>query len=126
LSAPVGLGFAALTGWVQIMFRDLHLALLAAMAFALFLALVWPRHPWGWALLIGIAPATAEFYLIARGQPIERGHVEVAFAAILPATVGAYGGHFMRLMVGRLFEKPLQPEAAEKVERGASAGKGAV
>lgn len=97
---------AALTGWVQVMFRDLHLALLAAMAFALAMGVAWPRWPWLWALLIGFSPAVAEFILIARGEPMQRGEVEVAFGAVLPAIVGAYGGYFMRLMVVRLFEKP--------------------
>ncbi len=105
VSIPAAIALAALTGWVQIMFRDLHLALLAAMAFALALGVAWPRRPWIWALLIGFSPAVAEFILIARGEPIQRGEVEVAFGAVLPAVVGAYGGHFMRLMVGRLFEK---------------------
>jgi hypothetical protein len=88
------------------MFRDLHLALLAAMAFALLLGLITPRHAWAWGLLIGFAPAAAEFYLILRGEPIQRGEVEVAFSAILPAFVGAAAGYFMRQMVSRVFEKP--------------------
>lgn len=114
---PIALGLAALTGWVQIMFRDLHLALLAAMAFALLLGVLWPRRPWLWALLIGLSPAVADFLLIAHGEPIQRGEVEVAFGALLPAIVGAYGGYAMRLMVARLFEKPPQREAVDDVHQ---------
>lgn len=113
ISVPVALAVAVLTGWLQIMFRDLHLALLSAMGFALLLGVCWPRRPWVWALLIGLSPALGEFVLIARGEPIQRGEVEASFAAVLPAIVGAYGGHFMRLMVSRLFEKPQQPTSID-------------
>ena len=107
----IGLILAGFTGWLQIMFRDLHLALLAAMAFALTLALVRPEHPWIWGLLIGLAPAAAEFYRLFRGEPVQRGNVEVAFGAVLPAFVGALGGYAMRVMVTRLFEKSPQEDA---------------
>lgn len=101
----LGLALAALTGWLQIMFRDLHLALLAAMAFGLTLSLIRPQRPWIWGLLIGLAPAAAEFYRLFRGQPVQRGTIEVAFGAVLPAFVGALGGFAMRFMVARVFEK---------------------
>ncbi len=107
----LGLILAALTGWLQIMFRDLHLALLAAMAFALTLALIRPERPWIWGLLIGLAPAAAEFYRLYRGQPVQRGTVEVAFGAVLPAFVGALGGYAMHIMVRRVFEKAPEEEA---------------
>ncbi len=106
----LGLILAALTGWLQIMFRDLHLALLAAMAFALTLSLIHPDQPWIWGLLIGLAPAAAEFYRLYRGEPVQRGTVEVAFGAVLPAFVGALGGYAMRIMVKRVFEKSPQED----------------
>ncbi len=107
----LGLILAGFTGWLQIMFRDLHLALLAAMAFALTLSLIHAQRPWIWGLLIGLAPAAAEFYRLSRGEPVQRGNVEVAFGAVLPAFVGALGGHAMRIMVKRLFEKSPQEDA---------------
>jgi uncharacterized membrane protein YoaK (UPF0700 family) len=110
----LGVALAALTGWLQIMFRDLHLALLAAMAFALTLSLIRPQRPWIWGLLIGLAPVVAEFYRIFRGEPVQRGSVEVAFGAVLPAFVGALGGYAMRVMVNRLFEKAPEPEVVER------------
>ncbi len=106
----LGLILAALTGWLQIMFRDLHLALLAAMAFALTLSLIHPDRPWIWGLLIGLAPAAAEFYRLYRGEPVQRGTVEVAFGAVLPAFVGALGGYAMRIMVKCVFEKSPQED----------------
>ncbi len=106
----LGLILAGFTGWLQIMFRDLHLALLAAMAFALTLSLIRPGRPWIWGLLIGLAPAAAEFYRLFRGEPVQRGNVEVAFGAVLPAFVGALGGYAMRVMVTRLFEKAPQEQ----------------
>jgi hypothetical protein len=109
----LALALAALTAWLQIMFRDLHLALLAAMAFALTLSLIRPQRPWIWGLLIGLAPATAEFYRLFRGQPVRRGTIEVAFGAVLPAFVGALGGFAMRSMVNRLFEKAPDARAVE-------------
>jgi hypothetical protein len=102
----LGLVLAALTGWLQIIFRDLHLALLAAMAFGLTLALIRPQRPWIWGLLIGLAPPAAEFYRLFRGEPVQRGNIEVAFGALLPAFVGAIGGFAMRSMIRRVFEKP--------------------
>ncbi len=109
----LGLALAALTGWLQIMFRDVHLALLAAVAFALTLALIRPQRPWIWGLLIGLAPAAAEFYRLFHGEPVRRGTVEVAFGAVVPAFVGAVGGAAMRSMVRRVFEKAPEPEALE-------------
>ncbi len=113
----VGLSLAALTGWLQIMFRDLHLALLAAMAFALILSLIHAKRPWIWGLLIGLAPAAAEFYRLYRGEPVQRGTVEVAFGAVLPAFVGALGGYAMRIMVNRVFEKTPQEDSAKDLQR---------
>lgn len=110
----LGLALAALTGWLQIMFRDLHLALLAAMAFALTLALIRPKRPWIWGLLIGLAPAAAEFYRLFRGEPVRRGTVEVAFGAVLPAFVGALGGFAMRSMIKKVFEKSPEPEVVQR------------
>ncbi|HET8668952.1 MAG TPA: hypothetical protein VFM10_13290 [Terriglobales bacterium] len=106
LSWTLGILLAAVTGWVEIYFRDLHLALLAAMGFALLLSVISPSRPWMWGLLVGFAPAAAEFYLISRGEPILRGQVEVAFSALLPAFVGSTAGFAMRRMVARVFEKP--------------------
>ncbi len=108
---------AALTGWLQIMFRDLHLALLAAMAFALILSLIHVKRPWIWGLLIGLAPAAAEFYRLYRGEPVQRGTVEVAFGAVLPAFVGALGGYAMRIMVNRVFEKTPHEDSARDLQR---------
>jgi hypothetical protein len=110
----LGLVLAALTGWLQIMFRDLHLALLAAMTFALTLALIRPQRPWIWGWLIGLAPAAAEFYRLFRGEPVRRGTVEVAFGALLPAFVGAIGGFAMRSMIHKVFEKAPQTEVIER------------
>jgi hypothetical protein len=114
----LAVALAAGTGWLQIMFRDLHLALLAALAFAMLLGVIHPRRPWVWALLIGFAPALAEFYRIIRGQPIRRGAVEDAFAAVLPAFVGAYGGSIMNMIVKKLYEKPPEIEKREKQQAG--------
>jgi len=114
----LGIALAAFTGWIQIMFRDLHLALLAAMAFTLTLSLIHPKRPWIWGLLIGFAPALAEFYRIFRGAPFRRGAVEDAFGAVLPAFVGAFGGFAMRIMVNRVFEKPPQPERSDRQQAG--------
>lgn len=119
---PLALGLAALTGWIQFYFRDLHLALLSAMSFGLALSLISPHRPWIWGLLVGFAPAAAEFYLILRGDPIMRGEVEVSFGAVLPALVGSFGGYAMRSMVSHIFEKP--PDDAkiqEQVERAKTA-----
>lgn len=96
---------AVFTGWLQIMFRDLHLALLAAMGFGLTVAIIQPRRSWRWGLIIGLAPAIAEFYRLYRGQPVQRGQIEVAFGALLPAFVGALGGYGFRVMVKNVFEK---------------------
>lgn len=104
-AATLALAFAFLTGWVQIFFGDLNLALLASMSFSLVVALIWPKRVWIWGLLIGLAPPAAEIYLLLRGVPVQRGAVQLSFGALLPAFVGAYGGYFMRRMVAGLFEK---------------------
>lgn len=105
IAAVMAVALAFLTGWVQIFFGDLNLALLAAMGFSLIVALISPRRVWIWGLLIGLAPGIAELYMMARGLPVQRGAVQMSFAALLPAFVGAYGGYFLRRMVASLFTK---------------------
>ncbi|HYG99108.1 MAG TPA: hypothetical protein VD837_08250 [Terriglobales bacterium] len=105
----LALALAVLTGWVQVLFGDLNLGLLAAMAFALATALISPKRFWIWGLLIGFAAPAAELYLILRGHPVQRGAVLLSFGALLPAFVGAAGGFAMRSMVAGLFGKADEP-----------------
>lgn len=107
---------AALTGWVEIFFGDINLALLAAMVFGLTVALIAPSRVWLWGVLIGLAPGCAQVYMLMRGAPVERGQVQMSFAALLPAFVGAYGGYFMRRMVAAVFEKGGGGSAPAKVQ----------
>jgi hypothetical protein len=116
-AALLAVVFAFLTGWVQIFFGDLNLALLAAMAFSLAVGLICPKRVWIWGLLIGLAPPAAEFYLLARGLPVQRGAVQISFGALLPAFVGAYGGYFMRRMVAAVFDKGDQSAVAAGQEK---------
>lgn len=104
-ASALAIALAFLTGWVQIFFGDINLALLAAMGFSLVVALISPFRVWLWAVLIGLAPGCAELYMLVRGEPVQRGAVQMSFAAVLPAIVGAYGGYFMRKMVASVFDK---------------------
>lgn len=105
IAALLAIALAFLTGWIQIFFGDLNLALLAAMGFSLTVGVICPKRVWIWGLLIGLAPGIAELYMLARGLPVQRGAVQMSFSALLPAFVGAYGGYFLRRMVAAVFEK---------------------
>lgn len=67
----------------------------------------WPRRPWRWALILGLSVPAAVF-LDWRHHP-GRGMFYGSFAMLAPALVAAFGGSFMRKLVGELFKVPNDP-----------------
>ncbi len=61
----------------------------------------WKLHrPWRWTLLVGLfVPAEAVLHKISYPAQVARAAIYGSFLALLPALIGAYGGHFMRRMV---------------------------
>ena len=99
LAALAGIGI----GWVEVAVGDLPLtALLVAMA-SMLLAILRPRRPWRWAVMVGIFISLEEFAACAlRTAKPTRAQIFESFLAFLPGIVGAYGGAFVRRVTENL------------------------
>lgn len=99
MAAAVGLG----GGFLEVWLADLSTTALVVTAASMALGCVWPRRPWRWALVMGLCVPLA--VAIEWNQHPGRGMVFGSFAMLAPTLVAAFGGSFMRMLVGELFRK---------------------
>jgi hypothetical protein len=91
-------------GFVEVKVNDLLLTAFLVLAFTMFLAFTRPRHPWRWAVLLAtFIPLARLVAALLMREYTERAQIYESFLAYLPGIVGAYSGHFMRLVVNRIF-----------------------
>lgn len=85
-----------LIGYVDLLSSAAQLPALMLLAAAFFVGFARPRHPWRWALLLGIwipAGGVIQLALKTVGTPSPI-HPAFSLLALIPALVGAYGGAF--------------------------------
>lgn len=99
LAALGGIGI----GWVEVAVDDLLLTALLVVVACMLLAILRPRWPWRWAVMVGIFISLEEFagYALRTVKPT-RAQIYGSFLAFLPAIVGAYMGAFVRRVVENL------------------------
>jgi ABC-type multidrug transport system permease subunit len=99
LAALCGIG----TGWADVAINDLLFTALLVLASCMLLGLLRPRWPWRWVVVVGVCIPFTELaaYLISTVKP-SRAQIYGSFLASLPGIAGAYGGSFMRGVVGNL------------------------
>ena len=99
LAALCGVG----TGWADVAINDLLFTALLVLASCMLLGLLRPRWPWRWVVAVGVFIPLTELgaYLISTVKPT-RAQIYGSFLASLPGIAGAYGGSFMRGVVGNL------------------------
>ncbi len=105
----VGAILGAFTGFVQVAVGDSLLTALLALMFTMVLGVIRPDRPWRWTLLIAIFTPIAELVAWLADLRPYRSQILGAFLTVLPAIVGAYGGHFMRLMINNILAPPPPP-----------------
>jgi ABC-type multidrug transport system permease subunit len=101
LAALCGIG----TGWADVVVNDLLFTALLVLASCMLLGLLRPRWPWRWVVAVGLFIPLTELaaYLISSFKPT-RAQICGSFLASLPGIAGAYGGAFMRGVVGNLWQ----------------------
>jgi uncharacterized membrane protein len=93
-------------GLVNLKVDDLLLTALLVLAFTMALGIASPQHPWRWTLLVAACvPLSLPLARVLFGQPTYRAQVYGSFLGFLPGIVGAYGGAFMRRLIGNLFRE---------------------
>jgi hypothetical protein len=99
IAALVGIG----AGWADVTISDLLLTALLVLAACMLLGLLRPRWPWRWVVVVGAFIPLTELaaYLIRTVKPT-RAQIYGSFLACLPGIAGAYGGSFMRGVIGNL------------------------
>jgi hypothetical protein len=99
LAAITGMG----TGWADVTVSDLLLTALLVLAACMLLGLLRPHWPWRWVAVVGAFIPLTELaaYLIRTVKPT-RAQIYGSFLAFLPGIAGAYGGSFMRGVIGNL------------------------
>jgi hypothetical protein len=82
-----------LTGFIEVLSRDVQLPALMLLASSFFVAFARPRHAWRWALLISVwVPAGGLVQWILGSGAAPPGHAGTSFLALIPASLGAYAG----------------------------------
>jgi hypothetical protein len=99
LAALAGIGI----GWVNVAVGDVPLTALLVVVASMLLAILRPRWPWRWAVLVGIFISLEEFaaYALRTVKPT-RAQIYESFLAFLPGIVGAYVGAFLRQVTENL------------------------
>jgi ABC-type multidrug transport system permease subunit len=99
LAALCGIG----TGWADVVVNDLLFTALLVLASCMLLGVLRPRWPWRWVVAVGLFIPLTELaaYLISTVKPT-RAQIYGSLLASLPGIAGAYGGAFMRGVVGNL------------------------
>jgi hypothetical protein len=95
--------FGVFAGWVDVKVGDLLFTALLVLAPCILLGALRPQRPWRWTVVVGIFVPVADLlaYLITTQKP-SRAQVYESFLAFLPGVVGAYGGSFMRGVIGNV------------------------
>jgi hypothetical protein len=102
----IAVGLGLFSGWVNEVVGDPLLTSLCMLAFSMAMGAWKKERPWRWMLLVWIGvPLLLGYYHFVAHLPHTRGQVYAAFLQILAASAGAHGGHFMRLMIERVFLK---------------------
>ena len=99
LAALAGIGI----GWVNVAVGDVPLTALLAVVASMLLAVLRPRRPWRWAVMVGIFISLEEFaaYALRTVKPTPA-QIYESFLAFLPGIVGAYAGAFLRRVTENL------------------------
>jgi hypothetical protein len=83
---------------------DPLLTALCILAFTMILGAWKKERPWRWLVLVWIGvPIVLAYYQWVVGWPHDRGQVYGAFLQALAGSAGAFGGHFMRQVINRVF-----------------------
>ncbi|HZL68712.1 MAG TPA: hypothetical protein VFC29_15435 [Candidatus Limnocylindrales bacterium] len=94
------------SGWVNEKVDDALLTALCVLAFTMMLGAWKSPRPWRWVLLVWVGvPIVLAYYHFIVKWPHDRGQVYGAFLQLLAASAGGFGGHFMRQMIGHVFQK---------------------
>ena len=99
LAALAGIGI----GWVDVAVGDLPLTALLVVMASMLLAILRPRWPWRWAVMVGIFISLEEFaaHTLRTVKPT-RAQIYEPFLAFVPGIVGAYAGAFVRRVAENL------------------------
>jgi hypothetical protein len=91
------------TGWVDVTVNDLLFTALLVLMACMMLALLRPRWPWRWVVVVATFIPLTEFlaFLIMTVKPT-RGQVYGSFLTALPGIAGAYGGSVVRGVIDNL------------------------
>jgi ABC-type multidrug transport system permease subunit len=99
LAGLAGMG----AGWADIAVDDLLFTALLALASCMLLGLLRPARPWRWVAVMAVfIPLTELAGSLPRFAHLTRAQIYGSFLAALPGIAGAYGGSFMRRVVGHL------------------------
>ena len=92
------------SGWVNEKVDDALLTALCVLFFTMLMGVWKKEQPWRWLLLVwsGV-PLMLAYYHFVVGWPHDRGQVYGAFLQALSGSAGAFGGHFMRQVINRVF-----------------------
>jgi hypothetical protein len=100
----LGVVLGAFAGFIEVQVGDLLLTAFLVLAFTMFLAFARPERPWRWTLLISSCiPVARLVAALLLHEYTQRAQIYESFLAFLPGVVGAYGGHFMRHVIDRIF-----------------------
>lgn len=92
-------------GYLHLRLGELALAALLVSIATMFLGAVRPRWPWRWALLVALCVPLAMLAAHLGRERFSRGAVFGSFALLMPSLACAYGGSFLRRLMGELFPK---------------------
>lgn len=95
----------AAIGYLQVRVAELALSALAVAAATMALGLIFPRRAWRWALLVVLCVPAALLMASTGRTHFTRGAIYGSFALLMPALACAYGGSFMRRLIGELTRK---------------------
>ncbi len=100
--------FGTFSGWLILALPEQgpDFTALPMVFFAMAAAIIQPRKPWRWAILIAVFIPIARFgaLFLFVNKPTSA-EVYESFLTILPAIVGAYAGQFTRSTIHNIFDK---------------------
>jgi len=100
--------FGIFSGWLVLALPEQgpDFTALPMVFFAMIAAVIQPRKPWRWAIVVAVFIPIARFgaLLLFVNKPSTSEMYE-SFLAILPAIVGAYAGQFTRSTIHNIFDK---------------------